>query len=152
MAVPAHGAIEVAAGALLDGFVDLSYAYRFGPPPADLVVATLRGAGVEVLAEAFHFPAGRPARRELDVGLAAEAAACADGDADLTVTDPALRPGRRRSSWPGSPPTTTTSTSRRTGPGPSGSTPVPGAPARSPRRGAAVASTPRPPARFQVSP
>ena len=84
--VPAHGAIELAAGALTGGFVDLSYAYRFGPPPADLVVATLRDAAGAALAEAFHFPAGRPSARELDVGLAAEAAPRPDGGADLTVT------------------------------------------------------------------
>ena len=36
----ARGAIELGAAALFDGFLDLSYAYRFGPPSHDLVVAT----------------------------------------------------------------------------------------------------------------
>jgi beta-mannosidase len=63
--VPAHGALEVPAADLLEGFADLSYAYRFGPPSCDLVVARFAGA------EAFHFPVGRPAGRELDLGLTA---------------------------------------------------------------------------------
>ena len=45
------------------------YAYRFGPPAHDLVVATLRAPSGETLAQAFHFPLGLPATRELDVGL-----------------------------------------------------------------------------------
>src|SRR5262249_53112712 len=65
--VAAHGAVEIAAAELPEGFVDVSYAYRFGPPPCDLVVARFAGA------EAFHFPTGRPANRELDLGLVAEA-------------------------------------------------------------------------------
>jgi beta-mannosidase len=63
--VPAHSAIEVPAADLLEGFVDLSYAYRFGPPPCDLVVARFGSS------EAFHFPAGRSSTRELDLGLTA---------------------------------------------------------------------------------
>jgi beta-mannosidase len=66
--VPAHAALELPAAALLDGFVDLSYAYRFGPPPCDLVHASLVGTSVQ----AFHFPVGLPTQRELDLGLAAE--------------------------------------------------------------------------------
>ena len=30
---------------LLDGFFDLSWAYRFGPPPADVLVARWQGEG-----------------------------------------------------------------------------------------------------------
>ena len=77
--VAAHGALELPAVAAFDGFVDLSYAYRFGPPPHDLVAATLRGPAGEVRARAFHFPVGLPATREPDVGLAAEARLDADG-------------------------------------------------------------------------
>ncbi|HTJ41506.1 MAG TPA: glycoside hydrolase family 2 protein, partial [Kofleriaceae bacterium] len=68
--VPAHGAIEVNAVSMLEYFADVSYAYRFGPPTCDLVVATVKRDGVTI-AEAFHFPVGRPRGRELDVGLAA---------------------------------------------------------------------------------
>lgn len=65
--------VEIAAGALFDGFLDLSYAYRFGPPPHDLVVASLTNESQEVLAQAFHFVQGLPAARELDIGLSATA-------------------------------------------------------------------------------
>ena len=45
---------------------------------------TLRGPEGDVRARGFHFPVGLPARREPDVGLAAEARADGDG-ATLTV-------------------------------------------------------------------
>jgi beta-mannosidase len=65
--------LELPAAALFEGFLDLGWAYRFGPPAQDLVVATLRAPSGEALARAFHFPVGWPATREPDVGLAAEA-------------------------------------------------------------------------------
>jgi beta-mannosidase len=77
--VAARGALELPAAACFDGFLDLGYAYRFGPPPHDLVAATLRGASGEVRARAFHFPRGLPAAREPDVGLRAEARLDGDG-------------------------------------------------------------------------
>jgi beta-mannosidase len=77
--IAARAALELPAAALFDGFHDLGYAYRFGPPAQDLVAATLRAPSGEVRARAFHFPAGWPARREPDVGLAAEARLDGDG-------------------------------------------------------------------------
>jgi beta-mannosidase len=71
--VPARAALELPAAACFEGFLDLSYAYRFGPPPHDLVAATLRGPAGDVRARAFHFPLELPTLREPDVGLAAEA-------------------------------------------------------------------------------
>jgi beta-mannosidase len=76
--VAPHATVEIAAASLFDGFFDLSYAYRFGPPAHDLVVATVR-APSGTLAEAFHFPLGLPRARERDVGLTAEARADATG-------------------------------------------------------------------------
>ena len=71
--VPAHGELRVPATDLLDGFADLSFAYRFGPAMADVVhVAVHEGEGEGSVAEAFHFPAGLPAHVEPDVGLSAE--------------------------------------------------------------------------------
>jgi beta-mannosidase len=64
--VPARAAVEIPAVELLDGFTDLTYAYRFGPPPCDLVIVRFAGA------EAFHFPIGLPNAREDDLGLVAE--------------------------------------------------------------------------------
>jgi beta-mannosidase len=84
LTVAARAAVEIPVVALLEGFVDAGYAYRFGPPPADVVVATLRAAeGGALLSQAFHFPLGHPAQRERDLGLSAEVRA--DGDA-ITVT------------------------------------------------------------------
>jgi beta-mannosidase len=59
--------------AILGRFIDASYAYRFGPPGHDVVVATLTQAGA-VVSEAFHFPAGFPVE-PADVGLSARAVA-----------------------------------------------------------------------------
>jgi beta-mannosidase len=70
---------------LLDHFMDLSYAYRFGPLPCDAVDATLRGAGGERLAQAFHFPGGLSAIAQADVGLAATVTRTEDGLAQLSL-------------------------------------------------------------------
>ena len=67
--------VEIAAADLFDGFLDLSYAYRFGPPPHDLVVANLTDSSGAVLAQAFHSVGGFQASREPDVGLSATATA-----------------------------------------------------------------------------
>jgi beta-mannosidase len=40
---------------VLGSFYDVSYAYRFGPPHHDLVIARLLGADRSVLSEAYHF-------------------------------------------------------------------------------------------------
>jgi beta-mannosidase len=67
--VPPHGAIELAAADLFDGWHDLSYAYRFGPPVCDVLHARCGEL------DAFWFPAGLPSTRERDVGLTATARA-----------------------------------------------------------------------------
>jgi len=66
--VPAHGAIELNANELFDGFFDLSYAYRFGPPGVHVVHARFGDA------EQFWLPAGLTATRVADVGLTARLA------------------------------------------------------------------------------
>jgi beta-mannosidase len=81
----ARSALEMNAAALFDDFLDLSYAYRFGPPSHDVVVAVLRdNKGVE-LARAFHFVPSLPSQREMDVGLYAEARASGNNHYDLVV-------------------------------------------------------------------
>jgi beta-mannosidase len=77
--VAAHSAVEIQAADLFEGFLDLSYAYRFGPPGYDVAAVTLRGADGAALARAFHFVPGLPNAREVDVGLTATVAQCADG-------------------------------------------------------------------------
>ena len=70
-----RASVEIPAAALFDGFLDLSYAYRFGSPSHEVLVATLRGEDATLLGRASHFPFGPPAGREPNVGLAAECTA-----------------------------------------------------------------------------
>src|SRR6185436_15159108 len=48
--------------ALLGGFHDVSYAYRFGPPSHDVVAATLYGTEGEIVSEAFWCPGTQDTR------------------------------------------------------------------------------------------
>jgi beta-mannosidase len=72
LALAPHAACELPVASFFDGFYDVSYAYRFGPPSHDLVVAAARvePAGAAPI-EAFHFPLGLPTQREHDLGLTA---------------------------------------------------------------------------------
>jgi beta-mannosidase len=74
--LPAHGACERDVEALMGHFADVSWAYRFGPPGHDVVVASLDrhdGDGAGPLAQSFRFPAGRPLRQQApdELGLTA---------------------------------------------------------------------------------
>lgn len=84
--VAAHSAVEIQAADLFDGFLDLSYAYRFGPPAHDVVAATLRASGGQVLARAFHFVQGLPNSKELDVGLTANVTQRVGGGHEMAVS------------------------------------------------------------------
>jgi beta-mannosidase len=54
-----RSAVTLSAFEVLGAFLDITYAYRFGPPGHDATVAALRQLGTgEILAQAFHFPAG----------------------------------------------------------------------------------------------
>jgi beta-mannosidase len=75
LTLPARETLAMPAAALFDGFLDLSYAYRFGPPAHDLVVANLTAQSGALLAQAFHFIPGLSAAREIDVGMTATAVA-----------------------------------------------------------------------------
>ena len=66
MTVPARGSVSLSADALLGRFHDVAYAYRFGAPGHDLVVATLHDASGVRIADAFHFPLGLPSARRDD--------------------------------------------------------------------------------------
>jgi len=66
LTVNARSVLELNATQLFDGFVDLSYAYRFGPPSYDV----LRVAFADL--ETFYFPLGLP-NAQTDVGLSASA-------------------------------------------------------------------------------
>jgi beta-mannosidase len=77
LAIDARSVFELNATQLFEGFVDLSYAYRFGPPSYDVMrVMFARVDGGEPV-EAFHFPLGLP-NTQSDVGLSATARAVRD--------------------------------------------------------------------------
>ncbi|MET0164218.1 MAG: glycoside hydrolase family 2 protein, partial [Vicinamibacterales bacterium] len=70
--IPGRGFRTVHADGMFNGFVDLMYAYRFGPPGHDAVAATLRDCATgAVLAAAHCFPCGLPTARDGALGLAA---------------------------------------------------------------------------------
>ncbi|MFN8573356.1 MAG: hypothetical protein U0132_14990 [Gemmatimonadaceae bacterium] len=82
--VPAHDAIERNVVSFFEGFLDLSYAYRFGPPSHDWV--SVRWTDDEgVIARAFYCVGGLPHTRVADLGLSAEVSPGADGSYTLTL-------------------------------------------------------------------
>ena len=85
LTLPARGSLSLSCLELLDHFMDLNYAYRFGPLPCDAVVATLHDSRGEPLARAFHFPDGLAARPRADIGLSARAVMLDSRTAELTV-------------------------------------------------------------------
>jgi beta-mannosidase len=86
--VPGRGHRSVHADALYDGFVDLTYAYRFGPPAHDVVAATLRDRRTGVLrAAAYYFPGPPPVDRAHALGLTARAEQTDDGYALVLETE-----------------------------------------------------------------
>jgi beta-mannosidase len=78
--------IRVRTAALLEHFLDTSYAYRFGPPSHDVIVATFteRSSGL-IRGRAFHFPQGLALSEQAEVGLEAVAAPLSEGRYRLVV-------------------------------------------------------------------
>jgi len=71
--VSARGHHTRHADALFDAFRDLTYAYRFGPPSHDAVVAELEEAATgALLSEAWIYPLGLPSEVDRDVRLTAQ--------------------------------------------------------------------------------
>jgi beta-mannosidase len=63
LSVPAHGGAVYNVEALLGYFTDAAWAYRFGPPSHDVVVATLESDD-EHISSSFLFTVRRPLERE----------------------------------------------------------------------------------------
>jgi beta-mannosidase len=80
----ARSTVTVTSDELLDQFVDVTYAYRFGPPERDLAVGTLRSRGA-VLGQSFYFPLGHAFALEHDLGVQASARPAGDGTHLLKV-------------------------------------------------------------------
>jgi beta-mannosidase len=81
-----QGSIEVNAAALLDGFYDLSYAYKFGPPAQDLVSVRLIAPDDALIATAFHVIGRLPVVRDAELGLTARATRATDGRWTLIIS------------------------------------------------------------------
>ncbi len=84
--IPARGQVMLEMGGLFDGFRDLSYAYRYGPAPYDVIAVALRDGEGGVVSEVVHLPSGLERPVESEIGLAATALAGEDGAWALTVT------------------------------------------------------------------
>ena len=85
MQIPARATLELSAAGMFDGFLDLSYAYRFGPPAHDLVTAVLQGGDGEILAQAFQFDPRRHADARTDLGMTATAVPGGDGGFEVSI-------------------------------------------------------------------
>ena len=95
-----HDAHERNVETLLGRFVDAAWAYRFGPPAQDLIVASVEredDGGPQLLAQSVRFPAGRPATVEPlgRIGLEASAHQLPDGSVCLTARSRRLAYGVR---------------------------------------------------------
>ena len=78
-AIPPRSQRMFESDAILDGFYDAAYVYRFGPPKHDLAIATLYDQERRVISEGFHFVHARePAFRDT-VSLELEAEARGEG-------------------------------------------------------------------------
>jgi beta-mannosidase len=100
LALPAHGNLSLDLEEALGRFADASWAYRFGPPAQDLIVASIERdgeEGAELLSQSVHFPAGRPSGMETPerLGLEAEVRRGPDGCTVLVARSDRLVYGLR---------------------------------------------------------
>jgi beta-mannosidase len=91
--VAARGHLTQGAGALFDGFRDVSYSHRFGPPAYDVVAARLTDRMGTAVSNVVFLPAGLDRPLESEIGLAATARREDDGGWSLSVTT------RRLAQW-----------------------------------------------------
>jgi beta-mannosidase len=82
-----HQVRRLDAEEVLGHFVDVSWAYRFGPAVADVVAVTLEDEDGGLLSQAFRFPAGRPLdpRPAAELGLSTELHADGSDRARLVI-------------------------------------------------------------------
>ncbi len=84
--IDAHGALDLRADALLDGFRDLNHVYRFGPLGYDVVAAELYDAQDRLLGVDCHLVSGPARPRLADLGLTAQANRGPGGEWSLRVS------------------------------------------------------------------
>ena len=84
--IPARASRELHVEGCLKRFVDSTYAYRFGPPGHDLVIAVVKNIVTKsTIGESYYFPIGLPSTREHDLGLDAHGVIQPDGSYALDV-------------------------------------------------------------------
>jgi beta-mannosidase len=83
--VPARTVMELPLASLFEGFIDTTYAYRFGPPPCEIVTAALMDRERRTVARDFYFPVGHDISGHTDVGLTTTARLLENGDAEVTL-------------------------------------------------------------------
>ncbi|MGZ4187077.1 MAG: glycoside hydrolase family 2 protein [Solirubrobacteraceae bacterium] len=88
VALQPHSSRSFNVEAILGRFVDVSWAYRFGPPAQDLIAVSLEDEDGELLSQCFRLPAGRPTRRETPerLGVEVHAQTVDEDTAALTVS------------------------------------------------------------------
>jgi beta-mannosidase len=85
VAISANGSRALSVDAMFDGFRDLTYAFRFGPPTYELVSVNLVDRNDQVLSRSFHFPAGHQRAISSDSGLSVSVSKVG-GYADVKVS------------------------------------------------------------------
>jgi len=94
--VAPHATVEHDAETLLGRWADAAYAYRFGPPAHDVMLAALEQGG-ELRSQALRFPAGRPVvpRTAEEIGATAWTTIGTDGRRRLVLESRTLLYGTR---------------------------------------------------------
>jgi beta-mannosidase len=100
LSLPAHTCAEYNLEAVLGRFVDIAWAYRFGPAAQDLVAVSVerdRDGATELLSQAFRCPAGRPTavRTADELGLSARLQTGAGGELAVRVASARFADGVR---------------------------------------------------------
>jgi beta-mannosidase len=83
---------------MIGSFLDAAWAYRFGPPAAEAIVASLLGDDrTRPISSAVHFPAGPPTERlpAASLGVSGRARHAASGDVIVSLSSRALLYGAR---------------------------------------------------------
>ncbi len=96
--IPPHQSITIGVDRMFGRFVDAAYAYRFGPPGHDLVVASLYFADSKTpIAQSFRYPLGRTAQRlpMTEIGLTGHCSPMKDGRIEVELRSRRLAYGVR---------------------------------------------------------
>jgi beta-mannosidase len=91
--VDARSCRAISADEVLGGFYDVSYAYRFGPPHHDVVIATWLDEERRVISDAFHFLQRRIPSLDRSIVLDASVEMASNGDPRIVLHSDRLLQG-----------------------------------------------------------